>query len=61
MIKEGERELRPVLNRVSEGNIDVMFEKLQEIFNRVMAGKDKAKRMAYFEAYARNFVVLAIS
>lgn len=41
MIKEAERELRPILNRVSEGNIDVMFQKLQEIFNSVMFGKDK--------------------
>lgn len=61
MIAEAEKELRPILNRVSEGNIDVMFEKLQELFNKVMTGKDKPKRMAYYEAYARNFVVLAIS
>ena len=49
-----------MLNRVSEGNIDVMFGKLQEIFKLVMDG-EKKKREAYFEAYARIFIVLAVS
>ena len=26
-----------------------------------MAGKDKKKRASYYEAYAQNFVILAIS
>lgn len=49
-----------MLNRVSEGNIDPMFQKLQEIFNKAM-NKDKKMRHAYYEAYARNYIVLAIS
>ena len=61
MVKKAEKELRPVLNRVSEGNIDPMFQKLQEIFNKVMTGSDKLKRQAYYEAYANIYVVLAIS
>jgi len=60
LIDEAEKELRPVLNRVSEGNIDPMFEKLKEIFNKAMS-KDKESRQAYYEAYAKNFIVLAIS
>lgn len=60
MIEKAESELRPVLNRVSEGNIDPMFQKLQEIFKTAM-NKDKKMRHAYYEAYARNYIVLAIS
>lgn len=60
MLAEAEQELRPVLNRVSEGNIDPMFEKLMEVFNRTMQ-KDKKTRQAYYEAYAKNFIILAIS
>lgn len=60
MIDEAEKELRPVLNRVSEGNIDPMFTTLKEIFNKAMS-KDKDTRQAYFEAYAKNFLVLATS
>ena len=37
-----------------------MFAKLREIFTKVMS-KDKQTKQAYYEAYARNFVVLAIS
>lgn len=58
---DAEKELRPVLNRVSEGNIDPMFEKLKEIFNKVMTDDTKDVKRAYYEAYAKNFIVLAIS
>ena len=37
-----------------------MFEKLQEIFSKAM-NKDKLTHEAYYEAYAKNFIVLAIS
>ena len=60
LIGEGERDLRPILNRVSEGNIDPMFQKLKELFNKVMT-KDKVTKTAYYEAYAKNFITLAIS
>ena len=60
MFDEAEKELRPVLNRVSEGNIDPMFEKLREVFNKAMQ-KDKQARQVYYEAYAKNFIALTIS
>lgn len=60
MIDAAEKELRPVLNKVSEGNIDPMFDKLKEIFNVAM-GKDKLTKEAYYEAYAKNFILLAIA
>lgn len=60
IVQEAESELRTVLNKVSEGNIDPMFQKMRETFQKVM-NKDKAVRSAYYEAYAKNFIVLAIS
>ena len=58
---EAEKQLRQVLNRVSEGNIDPMFNQLSEIMAKQMTKKSKQSKLEYSRAYAKNFLTLAIS
>ena len=57
---EAEKQLRQVLNRVSEGNIDPMFNQLFDLMSKQMA-KGKQNKFDYSRAYARIFLSLAIS
>ena len=60
LVIEAEKEIRPILNKVSEGNIDPMWQSLQQVFQSAVS-KGKTKLNALFQAYAKNFIILATS
>lgn len=58
---KAEREIRAILNRVSEGNIGPMFEKLAEIMEAAYSQDSEASETAFGNAYSRIFLALATS
>jgi hypothetical protein len=55
---EAEKLIRAVLNKVSEGNIDPMFQELSKVLKK---GFNKKTRVHYCNAYATIFLSLVAS